>query len=166
MEGATEYAVRFVHKISPSDKDVAPSVELPGGAFADRNALGRVLRQAGVLIPGARVREFRVTGGEVAIFPTCPGLTTYWHCVVLTALPKVLHDRNGARVLPLPFPEMRHAAEGAAIVRLNRDLDHNMQWQGYGECCRCGRGANVVLAEGRGWTVDGAAARETCGVRS
>lgn len=78
------YSVRYIHKISPSDKDVGPDVELPGSAFADRNKLGAALRKARVLMQGGRVTSFRVEGNKVVVFPSVPGLTTYWHAIVLT----------------------------------------------------------------------------------
>lgn len=74
----------------------------------------------------------------------------------------LLKDRQGEIV---PGDEAwRRAAENAAIVTLNRDSDHNMSWQGYGECCRCGLSARVTLDPGRGWTVAGDAAGERCRV--
>ena len=83
----TRYSVRYVHKIAPSDKDTGPSVELADGAFAGSRELGKALRTAGVLMPGARVATFRSEADRVLVFPIKPGLTTYWHCVVLQVLP-------------------------------------------------------------------------------
>ena len=78
------YSVRYVDKVSSSEKDVGKDVELSEGAFADRKTLGRALRDSGVLLPGARVDMFRVEGGKVVVFPCLPGLSTYWHSVILT----------------------------------------------------------------------------------
>jgi hypothetical protein len=78
-----KYHVRFVHKIAPRDYDVS-ECELPDGAFADRNTLAKTLRACRVLCKGARVREMRVEGDKIVVFPTVPGLTTYWHAVILT----------------------------------------------------------------------------------
>jgi len=80
----TKCSVRYVHKISPSAKDVHPDVTLPSGAFSNRNTLAKALRRAGVLTSGARIRSFRVEGDKVIAFPTVPGMTTYWHSVILT----------------------------------------------------------------------------------
>jgi hypothetical protein len=79
------YSVRYVHKVAPSEKDVGPDVVVPAGAFADSRKLGQALRTLGVLLPGARVRSFRTDGDKVVVFPVLPGLSTYWHAVVLTA---------------------------------------------------------------------------------
>lgn len=76
--------VRFIHKINPRAGDVMESVSIPDNAFSDRLKLGAALRKAGVLDPGARVRTFRVEGNRVVVFPTMPGLTTYWHSIILT----------------------------------------------------------------------------------
>jgi hypothetical protein len=92
-----KWAIRYVHKIAPSDKDVASPVELPEGCFADRRKLGKALRDARVLNVGARVDSFRVEADRVVVFPTMPGLTTYWHSVILTAQQET----------PAPFMSMR-----------------------------------------------------------
>jgi len=82
--GSAQYMVRYVHKISPSDKDVMGPVTIRDGAFSNRKTLGAALRGAGVLMAGASVRNFRVEGEKVVIFPSAPGLTTYWHAIILT----------------------------------------------------------------------------------
>jgi hypothetical protein len=73
-----------VHKISPSAKDTGPDVEISDNAWSNRNTLAKALRKARVLDPGARVRSFRVEGDKVVVFPSIPGMTTYWHSVILT----------------------------------------------------------------------------------
>lgn len=78
------YMVRYVHKISPSSKDVAGPVHISGSAFSNSKTLGAALRKVGVLMAGARVRSFRTEGNQVVIFPSAPGLTTYWHSIILT----------------------------------------------------------------------------------
>lgn len=93
MNGGSWYSVKYTHKISPSSKDVGPDVNLPDGAFSDSKTLGRALRQAGVLISGAKVNSFRTEGDKTIVFPSAPGLTTYWHSVVLTHL-----DRDDAPI--------------------------------------------------------------------
>lgn len=82
--GSDSYMVRYVHKISPSDKDVMGPVHVPAGAFSNSKTLGAALRKVGVLMAGARVRNFRAEGEKVVIFPSAPGLTTYWHAIILT----------------------------------------------------------------------------------
>ncbi len=77
------YHVRFVHKITPRDTDVMQAT-LPDGAFSDRKALGKALRDAKVMHKGCRVEGFRVEGNRIVVFPICPGLTTYWHSIILT----------------------------------------------------------------------------------
>ncbi len=79
------YKVRYVHRVAPSEKDVWPDITVPDGAFSDSRKLGQALRTFGVLLPGARVRSFRTEGDKVVVFPVMPGLSTYWHAVVLTA---------------------------------------------------------------------------------
>jgi hypothetical protein len=79
-----QWMVRYVHKISPSDKDTMGPVTIPNGAFSDSKSLGAALRRAKVLGSGAQVRSFRVEGDKVVVFPSMPGMTTYWHSVVLT----------------------------------------------------------------------------------
>ncbi len=77
------YSVRYVHKVAPLASDTRPDIELPDGAFSDRKALGKALRAAGALMPGARIESFRTVGALVHAFPVAPGLTTYWHCIIL-----------------------------------------------------------------------------------
>lgn len=81
----TTYAVRYVHKIKPLDTDVGPDMTLTGSDASDSKTLGAALRKAGVLISGGRVRSFRVEpDSKIVVFPSCPGLTTYWHAIILT----------------------------------------------------------------------------------
>lgn len=79
-----EWMVRYVHKISPRDTDVKGPVKIPNGAFSDSKNLAAALRKAGVLDTGARIRSFRSEGDKVVVFPSMPGLTTYWHSIILT----------------------------------------------------------------------------------
>jgi hypothetical protein len=78
------YSVSFVHKIASLPTDVGPDVSLPPLPLENKRELGRILRDAGVLAPGARVQDVRSDGDRVMIFPTLPGVTTYWHSVILT----------------------------------------------------------------------------------
>lgn len=82
--GKTHCSVRYVHKISPRDSDTGPDVAISDNAFSNRNTLAKALRKNGVLTSGARIRQMRVEGDKVVVFPTVPGLTTYWHSVILT----------------------------------------------------------------------------------
>ncbi len=82
------YKVRYTHKIAPSTKDVGPKVRLTATELADRKALGKALRNAGVLAHGGRVKDYCInyTAGRatnVCVFPSVPGLTTYWHSITL-----------------------------------------------------------------------------------
>lgn len=75
------YDVRFVHKISPRDADVLPEpVQIPDGAFSNRNTLARALRHVHVLGKGDSIREFRVEGDKIACFPRA----SIWHSIILT----------------------------------------------------------------------------------
>jgi hypothetical protein len=85
-ETKTEYSVRFVHKVSsrPQDAD-GTHVWLTPADLANKNALAKALRDQRALVPGARVREYRVQGNGACVvaFPVLPGLTTYWHSLLL-----------------------------------------------------------------------------------
>lgn len=78
------YHVRFVHKVDSSARDTM-HVELEDGAFNTRVDAGQALRNAGVIGHGCSVREMRANAdGSIVVFPICPGLTTYWHSIILT----------------------------------------------------------------------------------
>lgn len=74
------FMARFVHKISPSDKDVKGPVHIRGGAFSNRNTLSKAFRDAGLLLPGGRLSSFRVEGEKVVAFP----MKSIWHAIILT----------------------------------------------------------------------------------
>jgi hypothetical protein len=82
--GYESYMARYVHQISPSPEDVAGPFCIRGGAWSNSKTLAAELRKVGVLDSGARVRNFRSEGEKVIVFPMMPGLTTYWHSVILT----------------------------------------------------------------------------------
>ncbi|KKL10220.1 hypothetical protein LCGC14_2558000 [marine sediment metagenome] len=82
--GSRSYMARYVHQISPRDTDVGGPFCIPDGAWSDRKTLGAALRKAGVLDIGARVRNFQTKDEDVTVFPSMPGMTTYWHSVILT----------------------------------------------------------------------------------
>jgi len=82
-----EYTTRYVHKVATSSKDVGDNVSLDTRDLADRKTLGAALRKARILIKGGTVREYRAErDGRIVAFPTCPGLTTYWHSIILTPI--------------------------------------------------------------------------------
>lgn len=76
----TMYSVRYTHKISPSDKDVGPGVQLSPNDFSDSKRLARALRERGILCSGQRLLSFRVEGDKVLCFPA----KSIWHAIVLT----------------------------------------------------------------------------------
>lgn len=79
------YSVRYVHKISPSEQDKHHDIELDAGDLVDAKSLAKALRAQGALAPGGRIISYRAEGNGqvVVVFPAVPGLTTYWHCIVL-----------------------------------------------------------------------------------
>jgi hypothetical protein len=86
-----QWSVRFTHQIAPRDTDTAPDVSLPLRAFDNNRTLAAALRDVGILPAGGSVREYRYEGtGEgretctYLVFPHVPGMTTFWHCIVLT----------------------------------------------------------------------------------
>jgi hypothetical protein len=77
------YQSRYIHKISPSPNDKGPVVILSDKDLASKTALGKALRKAGVLMSGGQVRQFRKEGDKVVAFPSVPGMTTYWHSIIM-----------------------------------------------------------------------------------
>lgn len=76
----TNYRIRFVHKISPSPRDLHDTlVCVPQDWEADRAALGRVLRDVGALPKGARLRSCRAESGKLVCFP----MASVWHAIIL-----------------------------------------------------------------------------------
>lgn len=80
------FSVHYVHPISPRLSDVGPDVDIPDNAFSNRKTLAAALRLQGALCPGARVTSFCVVGPNVVVFPSVPGLTSYWHSVTLAPI--------------------------------------------------------------------------------
>ena len=86
-----KYMVRFVHKISPSESDVAGPIILSSVAImGDRRTFGGALRdstmnmrQFGNALGGAKgVRSFRIeAGGRIVAFPSNPSI---WHSIIFT----------------------------------------------------------------------------------
>jgi len=80
-----KYHVRYVHKIAPRDTDVLPEVELPPlEVYVSSVELGKVLRDAGVMLSGTRVIEFRAERGSLVVFPTMVG--SHWLSITLTPI--------------------------------------------------------------------------------
>ncbi len=80
----TTYSVRYVHKVATSSRDTGPDVTLDPSDLKSRSLLGAALRSKRVLLSGARVVEYRIEdGGRIVAFPSLPGLSTYWHAVIL-----------------------------------------------------------------------------------
>ena len=73
------YQVRYVHKISPSDKDVAGPIELTLKDLASRTALGAALRRARILAHGDSLKDFRIEKDRVVVFPKA----SIWHSIIL-----------------------------------------------------------------------------------
>jgi hypothetical protein len=77
---ARRYRVRFVHKISPKSEDYGKDVYLTSDDLKSASTLAAALRATGALVPGQRLREFRVErDGRVVAFP----LTGIWHSIIL-----------------------------------------------------------------------------------
>lgn len=85
--GMKVYKVRFVHRISPSNSDVADPIAL---SDADLKQLPAVLRKAKLLLPGQRC-QFRSenNGQRLVVFP---GGSSIWHSIILE---QVLPATNG-----------------------------------------------------------------------
>lgn len=87
------YSVRYVHAISPSMKDTGGDIILPAGAFSNSRTLAKALRDRAVLLIGGTVKNFRVEGDKVIVFPgknstggpSSHGmLSSNWHSIILT----------------------------------------------------------------------------------
>jgi hypothetical protein len=79
------YKTRFIHKISPSEKDVGPDVELSPLDLQDRRKLGAVLRRARVLQAGQSIADYRIETNKIVVFPKeTAGSTTGWWSIILT----------------------------------------------------------------------------------
>lgn len=72
------YSSRYVHKISPSNKDVGPNVLIPDASTKAKVA--KALRGARILGSGGMIREMRHEGGKLVVFPS----KSIWHAIILT----------------------------------------------------------------------------------
>lgn len=86
------YTVRYVHRISPKDTDVAPDIELDTDSLLTdasisnallRRSLGRALREAKLLIKGQRLNSCRIDKGGRYI--VCFPADSVWHSIILDA---------------------------------------------------------------------------------
>jgi len=75
-----KYNVRYVHKISPSPKDVAGPIELSLTDLASRSSLGAALRRQRILTAGDKIQDFRIEKDRVVAFPQ----KSIWHSIILT----------------------------------------------------------------------------------
>lgn len=74
------YSSRYVHKISPSEKDKGPDVLIPDASTKAKVA--KALRSARILGSGGMVREMRHEGGKLVVFPS----KSIWHAIILTKI--------------------------------------------------------------------------------
>lgn len=86
------YETRYVHKISPSAKDVGNPVDVEPADLTSRTKLAAALRNAGVLSRGDTIKSFRFEDDRIIVFPQ----KSIWHSIVLhlpgtEALPKRAH---------------------------------------------------------------------------
>ena len=78
------YQVQYVHKIAPRDSDRGPIVRLSKKQLASRPLLARALREQRALYSEGRIRSYHVeSNGQIVVFPYVPGMTTYWHAILL-----------------------------------------------------------------------------------
>lgn len=83
-----EYSARYVHKISPSEKDVKGPFAISSLALNDRTNLGAQLRKVRVLGKGERIASFRVEPGfRIVAFPQA----SIWHSIILELTPIGVH---------------------------------------------------------------------------
>ncbi len=73
------YQVRYVHKIAPSDKDVAGPIDLSLKDLESRSSLGAALRRTRILSTGDRIRDFRIEKDRIVAFPQ----NSIWHSIIL-----------------------------------------------------------------------------------
>ena len=73
------YETRYVHKISPSDKDVGPAIDLSPTDIESRAKLAAALRRARVLSHGDAIKSFRFEDDRIVVFPQA----SIWHSIIL-----------------------------------------------------------------------------------
>jgi hypothetical protein len=94
--GTQVYTSEFVHKVSNKGGYVKGNpVALGYEELHDKAKLNKALILARIQSEGARIRDFRIeANGRIVVFPTMPGMSTYWHAIRLnpTALTGVLQS--------------------------------------------------------------------------
>ena len=79
------YKVTFHHARGPV---LGRDICLDDGAFRDRKALGKALRDAGALASGGRVQSFRgEAGGRIVVAMSIPGLSSQSGNTILECIP-------------------------------------------------------------------------------
>lgn len=73
------YETRYVHKISPNEKDVGPTVDIDPAALTSKTKLGAALRIAKVLSRGDSIDTFRIENDRIIVFPKA----SIWHSIIL-----------------------------------------------------------------------------------
>jgi len=73
------YETRYVHKISPSEKDVGPTVDLAPTDLESKTKLAAALRRARVLSHGDAIKSFRFEDDRIIVFPQA----SIWHSIIL-----------------------------------------------------------------------------------
>lgn len=74
------YQVRYVHKIAPSEKDVAENpINLEMTDLATRSTLGAALRRERILSKGDTIQSYRIENDRVLVFPKA----SIWHSIIL-----------------------------------------------------------------------------------
>ena len=73
------YETRYVHKISPSEKDVGPTVDLSPTDIESKTKLAAALRRGRVLSHGDAISSFRFENDRIVVFPKA----SIWHSIIL-----------------------------------------------------------------------------------
>lgn len=131
------YRTRYVHKISPSEKDEGPSVVLTEKDTATRTSLAAALRRQKVLSAGERLNQSRVeSSGKVVAFPA----KSIWHSIIMTPMSHSevasVVKRKRVRVTSV-IKRPRFVSEHAAKRSPKRKYDKNRSSRGsYCSVCR------------------------------
>ena len=74
-----QYETRYVHKISPNEKDIGPKVDLSPTDLESRTKLAAALRRTKVLSRGDAIKSFRFEDDKIIVFPQ----DSIWHSIIL-----------------------------------------------------------------------------------
>ena len=74
------YDVRYVHKISPSERDTGPAITLSPTDVESKGKLAAALRRGRVLPHGGRIGSYRFETNRIVVFPQA----SIWHSIILT----------------------------------------------------------------------------------